>query len=58
MHAISRERAPAEPQVARSVTFIEKILPPPPPPPRQVIIERIPNPAKPRDIIYEVIILS
>jgi len=36
MHAISRERAPAEPQVARSVTFIEKILPPPPPPPRQV----------------------
>ena len=42
--------------MAREVTYIEKILPPPPAPPRQVIVERIPNPPKPRDIIYEVIL--
>lgn len=40
--------------MAREVTFIEKILPGPTPPPRQVIVERIPNPQKPRDLIYEV----
>ena len=35
-------------------TYIEKIIPPPSPPPRQVIVERIPAPEKPRDIVYEV----
>lgn len=36
-------------------TYIEKIIPPPTPPPRQVIVERIPAPERPRDIVYEVI---
>ena len=35
-------------------TIIEKIIPPPTPPPRQVILERIPAPERPREIIYEV----
>jgi hypothetical protein len=35
-------------------TIVEKLIPPPTPPPRQVIIERIPAPEKPREIIYEV----
>lgn len=36
------------------INWLEKIIPPPTPPPRQVILERIPAPDKPRDIIYEV----
>jgi hypothetical protein len=51
---VIRERPPMQPQIATQPTFIDKVLPPPTPPPRQVIIERIPEPEKPRDIIYEV----
>ncbi len=50
-----RERPPPEPAVAKHPTVIEKIVPPPTPPPRQIIVERIPAPQRPRDLIYEVL---
>ena len=43
-----------EPKVARETTYVERIIPGPPQPPRQVIVERIPAPQRPRDLIYEV----
>ena len=51
---ILRERPPVAPKMPET-TYIEKIIPPPSPPPRQVVVERIPAPEKPRDVIYEVI---
>lgn len=51
---VIRERPPQAPSVITQPTIVEKLIPPPTPPPRQVIIERIPAPEKPREIIYEV----